>query len=111
MRSARALGFDDRGVPFGGQVGDAGLEDARPLRRRCDLGEAREAERVVPGLSHRAGARVLGPGRRALAGEAVVRVEAEEAAVAVDPAVSSSIEDRRPRTRLPGPTATPSPRA
>ena len=57
------------------------------------LSRPSETERVVPGLADRARSGVLGPGRRALARESVVRVQAEQAAIAVDPAVSSPISD------------------
>ena len=82
--------------PLVGECVDARLERLRNLERRRDLGQPQEAERVVPALSNRAGARVLGAGWRALACESVVRVQAEEAAVAIHPADAVVDDDRAP---------------
>ena len=77
--------------PLGVQLFDPRRQYVGLAERRRGLVQAGEAERIVPGLAHHAGPAVLGPGRCPLAAEPVVRVEAEQAAVAVDPGVSSSI--------------------
>ena len=64
-----------------------GSRTADGLRRRRDLDEPGEAERVVPRLADGPGPGVLRPGRRPLAGEPVAGVEAPQAAVAVDPGI------------------------
>ena len=53
-------------------------------------------------MPDRAGPPVLGAGRRALAGESVVGVEAEEAAVAIDPRRAVVDEHRTPSAPRPG---------
>ena len=71
----------------GRELRDPGLEDRDRLRRRRDLVQAGEPERVVPRLADGARPGELRAGRGALAGEPVARVETPQAAVAVDPAV------------------------
>ena len=106
------LGFDDRGVPFGGQLDDPGLEDADPLRRRRHLLQAGEPERVVPGLADRTRSSCISvrPGRARRRTGRPCR----------DPTARGSRRPSRRRRRsgwassgcsVPGPTATPSPRA
>ena len=83
------------------------LEDRGRAARRGHLVEAGPAEGVVPRLADRPVPVVLRAGRCALAGEAVVRVEAEQAAVPVDPGDGVVDRDRRPGAVAAGPDRQP----